>query len=178
MEAKIYKFCPHCQFNKFGESCLYWPASVTPCLRGEKSGVEAQNVEFSSEGLSNQLLVPLLQEIPNGGVSRVQRGLIWQEDDAEVMRARLLPKPGAVHHEHVLLTEQFLHEDVVALRDVQSRIGIKRSSRRDTTNALCVVAPLHGYITAAAQLTGDFRQVILRAFQRRLDGILLRMVGT
>ena len=93
-----------------------------------------------------------------------------------MLGAGLLSEAGAVDDHHMLLQNQFLHEDVVAFGNIDSGIGIERAARRDATHARRRIAPLHGEIAAAAQFLADFDQVILRTFERRLDGVLFGMV--
>ena len=62
--------------------------------------------------------VPLDNELRDPRVRLRQCLLIGQEHDAEVLRAGLLAEAGAVDDHDVLLANEFLHEDFVALRDV------------------------------------------------------------
>src|ERR1019366_3149052 len=100
-----------------------------------------------------------------------------QEDDAEMFRSGTLAEAGAVHDRHVLLANEFGDKDVVALRDVDARVRIKSTARLDTTDARSFGAPMHGQVAAATQLALDFDEVILRAFERGLDRVLLRVIG-
>ena len=79
---------------------------------------------------------------------------------------------------HVLLQNQLFYEDVVAFGNVDARIRVECPARRHATDARSRVAPLHGKITTAAQLLADFNQMILRSLERRLNRVLLRMIGT
>ena len=66
---------------------------------------------------------------------------------------------------------------MVVLRDIDARVGVESSARRHTTYARGFGAPIHGQIAPAAQLALHFDKVILRAFERGFDRVLLRMVG-
>ena len=81
----------------------------------------------------------------------------------------LLPEPRSVDHHDVLLSNQFLHEDFVALGYVDPRIGVERSTRRDATNAGRSLAPLLREIAARSQFALHFDEMILRPFERGLD---------
>src|SRR5208337_2732155 len=116
-------------------------------------------------------------ELPNRSVSLTQSLLIRQEHNAEMLRPRLLTKSGSVHNHDMLLPNEFLDEDFVALRNLDARESIERSARRNTTHARCRLAPLLREIAARTQLTLHFHQMILRTYQRRLNRILLGMVG-
>src|SRR5271169_287249 len=77
----------------------------------------------------------------------------------------------------MLLADDFGDEDVVAFRDVDAWIRVESAAGRHTTYARSCGAPFHGEIAAAAQLALHFDEVILRAFERGLDGVLFGMVG-
>src|ERR1700677_880899 len=94
-----------------------------------------------------------------------------------MLGAGLLSEAGTVDYHHVLLQNQFLDKHIVAFGNIDARIGVERASWRNTTHPRSRIAPLDGQIATAAQLLADFRQVILRAFERRLDCILLWMIG-
>ena len=58
-----------------------------------------------------------------GGDSRIclgQRLLVWEEHNAEVLRAGLLTEAGPLDDHDMLLADQFLYERLVALRDVDT----------------------------------------------------------
>ena len=94
-----------------------------------------------------------------------------------MLRTGLLPEAGAVHDHDVFLANQFLDENFVALRNVDTWESIKRAARRDAAYARRGLAPLLREIAAGAQFALHFDEVILRAFERGLDGVLLGMVG-
>ena len=85
------------------------------------------------------------------------------------------PKPGAVHHQHVLLLQQVGDEGQVVLGNVQRRMRIERSLRLDQAHARRALRPILGDLRAAVQLLEHRGNVVLRTFQRRLDGVLKRM---
>src|SRR5208337_4212467 len=68
-------------------------------------------------------------ELPNRSVSLTQSLLIRQEHNAEMLRPRLLTKSGSVHNHDMLLPNEFLDEDFVALRNLDTRESIKRPTR-------------------------------------------------
>src|SRR5208337_4165470 len=72
---------------------------------------------------------------------------------------------------------EFGDKNVVAFRDVDARVGVESPARLDATYARSFGAPFHGQIAAGAQLALDFDEVILRAFERGLNRVLLGMVG-
>src|SRR5579862_8316113 len=121
--------------------------------------------------------VALANEVCNSGVSLRQCCLVGQEDDAEMLRAGLLAEAGAVHDHDVLLPDEFLHKNFVALGYVDSGVSIKSSARRNATHARRRLAPFLREIAARPQLAFHFNEMILRAFECLLDRILLRMVG-
>src|SRR6478752_6458882 len=77
----------------------------------------------------------------------------------------------------MFLADEFLDEYFVALRDVNSRVGVESSERGYTTHTRCGFAPFLREIAAGAQLALHFHKMILRAFERGFDGVLLGMVG-
>src|SRR6266851_5594269 len=123
------------------------------------------------------LRVTFAHEIANRRVSGGQRFFVGEENDAEVFRPRTLAETGTVHDRHMLLANEFGDEDIVAFRDLDARVRVESPARRHTTHARSFGTPFHGQIAAAAQLAFHFEQVILRAFERGLDRVLLGMVG-
>src|SRR5258708_169204 len=83
-------------------------------------------------------------EVRDAGIRFGQRGLLRQEHDTEVLRARLLAESRSVHDHDVLLADQLLHEYFVAFRNVDFGVGIKSPARRDATQARCGLAPFLG----------------------------------
>src|SRR5690242_7762353 len=82
----------------------------------------------SSRGGVSPIAVPFSNEVRNSRIRLRQRLLIRQEHDAEVLRAGLLPEAGAVDDHHVLLTNEFLYESLIALRNVYAWECIERTS--------------------------------------------------
>src|SRR5208283_274484 len=123
------------------------------------------------------LRVTFAHEIANRRVCGRERLFVGQENYAEVLCPGTLPEARAVHDRHILLANQFLDKDVVAFRDVDAWIRVESSARLDTAYARSFSAPLHSQIAAAAQLVLHFDEVTLRAFERRLDRVLLGVVG-
>src|SRR5580700_4490385 len=115
----------------------------------------------------SSLGIPFADEIGNARISLAQRRLIRQEHDAEMLRPWLLPKSRSVDDHDVLLANEFLHENLVALGDFDFGISVKSPARRDATHARRGLAPLLREIAARAQLALHFNEMILRAFQRR-----------
>src|SRR3979411_87568 len=79
--------------------------------------------------------VTLADELCNSCVSAGQSFFIGQEYDAEVLRAGLLSEARAVHDHDVLLADEILYEDFVALWNVDARKSIERATRRNATYA-------------------------------------------
>src|SRR5208337_207868 len=116
-------------------------------------------------------------ELPNRSVSLTQSLLIRQEHNAEMLRPRLLTKSGSVHNHDMLLPNEFLDEDFVALRNLDTRESIKRPTRCNTTYARRRFAPLLCEIAARTKFALHFHQMILRTFECSLDRILFGMIG-
>src|ERR1700676_1560992 len=89
----------------------------------------------------------------------------------------LLAEPRPVDDHHVLLQNKLLHKNIVAFRNVDSRISIERSARRHAPYTRRRIAPLHREIASAAQLLADFDQMVLWSLQRGSYGVLLGMIG-
>src|ERR1700722_14009791 len=121
--------------------------------------------------------MPLANKIRDPRIRAGEYFFIRQKDNAEVLRTSLLTEAGAMHDHDVLLANQFLDEDFVALRNVNAREGIERAARGDAAYARRRLTPLLREIAAGAQLALHFDEMILRTFERGLDGVLLRMVG-
>src|SRR5512135_621946 len=77
----------------------------------------------------------------------------------------------------MLLANQFLHENFITFGNVDAWVSIERSARCHAIYARRGLAPLLGEIAAGAQLAPDLEEMILRALERGLDGVLLWMVG-
>src|ERR1017187_1918475 len=150
-------------------------SGCSPCVRIllELQVLTRRDARFSAFVLQ----VPLAEEIANRCVGGRQRLFVGQEDDAEVFRPRPLSEAGAVHDRHILLANQFGDEDVVSFRDVDARVRVESSTWGHAAHPRSFRAPRHCQIAPAAQLALHFDQVILRAFERRLDRVLLRMIG-
>src|ERR1700756_2946824 len=78
----------------------------------------------------------------------------------------------------MLLADQFLHENFITLRNVDARVSIECAARCHATYPRCGLAPFLGEVAAGAKLALDLDEMILRAFKRWLNGVLLRMIGT
>ena len=100
-------------------------------------------------------MVALAHEFANRGVGGSQRLFVGQENDAEMFGSGTLTEAGAMHYGDMLLPNEFGYENVVALRNVDARVGVESTARRDTTNSRSLRAPLHGEITATAELLFD-----------------------
>ena len=74
-----------------------------------------------------------------------------------MLGAGLLTEAGAVHYQYMFLDEQFADEYVVALGDVETRVGVERATGGDATHARRGIAPLHREIAADAQFLPHFR---------------------
>src|ERR1019366_1719289 len=77
-----------------------------------------------------------------------------------------------------LLLQQLTDEGQIVFRNVERRVGVKRSLRRDELYAGRFSRPFHREIGTAAQLFVDPLQVILRAFEGGLDRELRRLRRT
>src|ERR1700728_2741848 len=126
-------------------------------------------------GARNQGRVALRNELANRSISLSQSRLLGQEHNSNMPRVRFLPESRTMHHHHVLLPNQFLDEDFIALRNVDAREGVERATRRNTTHPRRRFAPFLRQVTTRAQLALHFRQMVLRSFERSLDRILLGM---
>src|SRR6266851_5208421 len=124
-----------------------------------------------------RLAVSFANEICDSGVGFCHSFFLWQEHDAEVLRARFLAEAGTVHNHHMFLADKFLHKDFVALGNIDSRESIECPARRHAAYTRCRLAPLLRKITTRAQFAPHVHEMVLRAFEGRRDRILLRMVG-
>src|SRR5258708_12421543 len=77
----------------------------------------------------------------------------------------------------MLLSDKLLDEDFVALRNVDPRKGVERAAGGDAAYARRGLAPLLSEIATGTQLALHFNEMILRAFERGLDRVLLGMIG-
>src|ERR1700677_5192172 len=77
----------------------------------------------------------------------------------------------------MLLSNQFFDEDFIALRNIDAGKSVERAARSNATDARRRFAPLLRQVAPEAQLAPYFHKMVLRPFERRLDGILLRMIG-
>ncbi len=94
-----------------------------------------------------------------------------------MLRAWLLAEAGAVDDHDMLLSDKLLDEDFVALRNVDPRKGVERAAGGDAAYARRGLAPLLSEIATGTQLALHFNEMILRAFERGLDRVLLGMIG-
>ena len=131
----------------------------------------------SSLGAVSAIAVPFTSEFRNSRIRLRQGLLIREENDAEVLRAGFLTEAGAVDDHDVLLADEFLHKSLITVRDLNARKGIERAARSNTADAWRLLAPLLREIAAGTQLPFDLDEMILRTFQRWLDGVLLGMIG-
>src|SRR5580704_8163216 len=77
----------------------------------------------------------------------------------------------------MLLADEFFDEDFIAFWNIDFGVRIKSAAGSDATDARRGLAPLLREVAAGAQFTPHVYEVILRAFERGLDGILFRMIG-
>src|SRR5277367_2111457 len=77
----------------------------------------------------------------------------------------------------MLLANEFFDEDFVALGDVDAGEGVEGAARGYAAYARRRLAPFLSQIAAGAQFALYFYEVVLRAFERGLDGVLLGVVG-
>src|SRR5438105_3851049 len=102
-----------------------------------------------------ELAVSLGNKLPNPLICLRQRLLIRQEYDAEVPGSGLLAKAGAMNHKYMFLQAKFFDENIVGFADIESRESVERATRRNTAEMRGGVRPLHGEITAGAQLAAN-----------------------
>src|SRR5580700_4249813 len=131
------------------------------------------SITLAVSGLS----ISFLNEVGDGGVGVAQRLLIRQKDDAEMPRAGFLSEAGAVDDHDVFLADEFFDENFIILLYVDARKGVEGATRSDATEARRGLAPVLREIAAEAQFALHFEEVILRALECGLDGILFGMVG-
>src|SRR5271157_1978783 len=110
-------------------------------------------------------------------VGSAQHRFLREKHNADVARARLLAEAGTVHDQHVLLLEQVGDEGKILFGDLQSGMRIESALRRDQLHPRRALGPLDRNLGAAPQFFADFDEMVLRAFQRRADGVLKRMRG-
>src|SRR5579863_2890417 len=121
--------------------------------------------------------VTLTNELRNPRIRSGQRFFVRQEHDAEVLCAWLLAEAGAVDYHDVLLADEFFDEEFVTFRGIDFGESIKSPAGRDAAQARRGLAPFLREVAAGAQFAAHFNEVVLRAFERGLDRILLGMVG-
>jgi hypothetical protein len=131
---------------------------------------------MSITGGGSVSLIALAYEIGYALIRVRQRFLVGQKDNAEVPGAGLLPEARAVHHHDMFLKNKFLHEHRVVLGNIQPGISVESSTRRDATHSRSRVAPTDRQITPRTKLTANLNEMILRALERGLDGVLFRMI--
>src|SRR5437762_3578438 len=90
---------------------------------------------------------------------------------------RFLPEARSVDDHDMFLADEFLHEDFVALGNIDARIGIECPARRHATDARRRLTPLLSQVAPRAQFPSNPHQMILRSFQSRLDRVLLGVIG-
>ena len=81
------------------------------------------------------IAISLEYELGDSGICLRQGRLIRQEDDAEVLRAGLLAKTGAVDNHDVLPADELLHKNFVTLGNVDAGERIERSTRGHAAQA-------------------------------------------
>src|SRR5579859_7898733 len=106
--------------------------------------------------------IPLANELPDLRVRFRQRLLVGKENDAEMLRARLLPESGSVHNHNVLLADQFLHKGFIALGNVNPGKGVECSAWCHATDSRRRLAPFLGEVSARTKLALHFGEMILR----------------
>src|SRR5207237_3925157 len=77
------------------------------------------------------LPLPRLQKFCDTVVGPRERGLVGQEYDAKMSRARRLPEAAAVHHEDVFGDQQSPDELLVGPADIQAGEGVESASGSD-----------------------------------------------
>ena len=94
-----------------------------------------------------------------------------------MLRAGFLPEAGTVDHHDVFLANQLLDENFITFGNVDSGIRIECSARRNATDTRGRFAPLLGEIAPRPEFSLYFDEMILRAFERGLDRVLLGVIG-
>src|SRR5258708_224724 len=138
--------------------------------------VEHATEPLSSSSRKRRRSIAFADELGDSGVGAGQRLFVRQKHDAEVLRAGLLAEAGAVDDHDVFLADEFLDENFIALWDVDAREGVERAARGDATHSRRGLAPLLSEISAGTQLPLHLDEMILRAFERGLDRVLLGMI--
>ena len=146
----------HLLFDPRGGVCE-WP-EVQCIRRSRKSPLCGETDPVSSTVNQFRQCSSFLNEFPDRGVGFGQRFLVRQKYDAEVLRAWFLAEAGAVHDHDMFLADQFFHEDLIALGNVDARIGVERSARGNATDAGRRLAPFLGEIAARAQFSLNFEE--------------------
>src|SRR5438128_9276741 len=100
-------------------------------------------------------MISLGNKLPDPLICLRQRLLIRQEYDAEVPGSGLLAEAGAMNHKYMFLQAKFFDENIVGFADIESRESVERATRRNTAEMRGGVRPLHGEITAGAQLAAN-----------------------
>src|SRR5437660_5548987 len=77
----------------------------------------------------------------------------------------------------MLLADQFLHEDLITLRNVDARVSIECAARCHATYARRSLAPLLGEIAPGAQLALYINEMIIGVLECGFDRVLLGMIG-
>src|SRR5439155_18098624 len=121
------------------------------------------------------LRLPPLQKLRDAVVGARERGLVGQEHNAKMPRARHLSEAAAVHHEDLFGDQQPSDELLIGPVDIQSRERVESASGSDASQSRRAVQILYGEVAARAQLADHLRHVVLRPLQRRAHGVLLRM---
>src|SRR5271166_291009 len=119
------------------------PRTQTNCRHPESSAGSAVSriAKVRRRQPAQTLLIPALHKLRNRTVSLRQRRLIRQKDNPKMLCPRLLPKPRAVNHHHMLLQDQFLHEHIIALGNIDAGIRVESPTRRNATHPRRGIAP-------------------------------------
>src|ERR1700728_4377289 len=122
-------------------------------------------LQAKSQKLRAKSRVAFMNELPNRTVSLGQSPFIRQKHNTKMLRPRLLPKSRTMHHHHMLLPNQFLHENFITLRNINARESIERATRRNATHPRNRLAPLLRKVAPRPQLAPHFHQMILRPLE-------------
>src|SRR5262249_47988899 len=119
-----------------------------------------------------RLFVVLVHELAYAAVGIPQNVVLRQEYGPEMLGPGFLAEAGAVDDEDCFFPQKLLYKIQIKFRNVDFREGVESALGLYAADAWIGVDPVHGDVAPGPQLGIDFLQVILRAFQRRLNGPL------
>src|ERR1700757_5533300 len=134
-----------CSSHPRGE-CMEWMKLSSKDSHSGKSARGARPPGWCESGTP----VPLANELRDSRIRFRQGLLIGQEHDSEVLCAGLLAEAGAVDDHHMLLADEFLDEDFIALGDVDARVRVESATRCHATYPRSRRAPFLREIAAGA----------------------------